>query len=32
VDLVVQRIIASEALNGNKLTYQDAYEEKIAKH
>jgi hypothetical protein len=29
---VVQRIITSEALNGNKLKYQEAYEEECAKH
>jgi len=32
VNQVVQRIIVGEALNGNKLPYQEAYEEEYAKH
>jgi len=32
VDPIMQRIIASETLNGNKLMYQEAYEEECAKH
>lgn len=32
VNGVVQQIIVGEALNGNKLAYQEAYEEECAKH